>query len=62
MGQEIAEECHEIMECSTGSYIRGFKQGDEEALEEFFACSKAHFEVIGREIIDEKFRFCVSLL
>jgi len=37
--------------------VRGFKQGDEEALEEFLACSKAHFKVLGRQIIDEKFRF-----
>ena len=58
-GTEIVlpKECHEIMNTARDLYIRGFKQGDEEALEEFFACSKAHFEVIGREIIDEKFRF-----
>ena len=40
--------------------ISGFKKGDEEALEEFFALSKAHFEVIGREIIDEKFNFVID--
>ena len=58
-GTEIAlpKECHEIMNVARDLYIRGFKQGDEDALEEFFALSKAHFEVIGREIIDEKFRF-----
>ena len=27
------------------------------ALDEFFALSKAHFQVLGRELIDEKFRF-----
>ena len=57
-GTEIVlpEECHEIMNTARELYIRGFKKGDEEALEEFFALSKAHFEVIGREIIDEKFK------
>ena len=58
-GTEIVlpKECYEIMNTARELYISGFKKGDEEALEEFFALSKAHFEVIGREIIDEKFRF-----
>ena len=53
----LPEECHEIMNTARDLYVRGFKQGDEEALEEFFALSKAHFQVLGRELIDEKFRF-----
>jgi hypothetical protein len=58
-GTEIVlpEECHEIMNVARDLYVRGFKQGDDDALEEFFALSKAHFQVLGREIIDEKFRF-----
>ena len=53
----LPEECHEIMNTARDLYVRGFKQGDEEALEEFFALSKAHFQVLGRELIDAKFRF-----
>jgi hypothetical protein len=53
----LPEECHGIMNTARDFYIRGFKQGDEEALEEFFALSKAHFQVLGRQLIDEKFRF-----
>ena len=53
----LPEECHEIMNTARDLYVRGFKQGDEEALEEFFALSKAHFQVLGRQLIDEKFRF-----
>ncbi len=53
----LPEECHEIMNTARDLYVRGFKQGDEEALDEFFALSKAHFQVLGRELIDEKFRF-----
>ena len=61
-GTEIVlpKECHDIMNTARELYISGFKKGDEEALEEFFALSKAHFEVIGREIIDEKFKFFVE--
>jgi hypothetical protein len=53
----LPEECHGIMNEARDLYIRGFKQGDDEAMDEFFALSKAHFQVLGREIIDEKFRF-----
>jgi len=53
----LPEECHEIMNTARDLYVRGFKQGDEEALEEFFALSKAHFQVLGRQLIDEKFIF-----
>ena len=53
----LPEECHEIMNTARDLYVRGFKQGDEEALEEFFALSKAHFQVLGRQLIDEKFKF-----
>ena len=53
----LPEECPEIMNTARDLYVRGFKQGDEEALEEFFALSKAHFQVLGRKLIDEKFRF-----
>ncbi|AGH31527.1 hypothetical protein SWZG_00014 [Synechococcus phage S-SKS1] len=53
----LPEECHEIMNTARDLYVRGFKQGDEEALDEFFALSKAHFQVLGRQLIDEKFRF-----
>ena len=53
----LPEECREIMNTARDLYVRGFKQGDEEALEEFFALSKAHFQVLGRKLIDEKFRF-----
>ena len=53
----LPEECHEIMNTARDLYVRGFKKGDKEALDEFFALSKAHFQVLGRELIDEKFRF-----
>ena len=53
----LPEECHEIMNTARDLYVRGFKQGDEEALDEFFALSKAHFQVLGRQLIDDKFRF-----
>jgi len=49
----LPEECHEIMNTARDLYVRGFKQGDEEALEEFFALSKEHFQVLGRQLIDE---------
>ena len=53
----LPKECYGIMNEARDLYVRGFKQGDEEALEEFFALSKAHFKVLGRKIIDEKFQF-----
>lgn len=53
----LPEACHNIMNEVRDLYIRGFKKGDEDALEEFFALSKAHFQVLGRQIIDEKFQF-----
>ena len=56
----LPKECHGIMNTARELYISGFKKGNEEALEEFFALSKAHFEVIGREIIDEKFNFVID--
>ena len=56
-GTEIVfpKECHGILNEVRDLYIRGFKKGDSDALEEFFASSKAHFQVLGRKIIDEKF-------
>jgi hypothetical protein len=58
-GTEIVfpKECHGILNEVRDLYIRGFKKGDNDALEEFFASSKAHFQVLGRKIIDEKFKF-----
>ena len=58
-GTEIVfpKECHGILNEVRDLYIRGFKKGDNDALEEFFASSKAHFQVLGRNIIDEKFKF-----
>jgi len=56
----LPEGCHGIMNEARDLYIRGFKQGDEEAREEFFALSKAHFQVLGRELIDEKFVFFIE--
>jgi len=53
----LPKECHEIMNVARDLYIRGFKQGDDDALDEFYALSKAHFQVLGREIIDKKFDF-----
>ena len=53
----LPEECHGIMNEARDLYVRGFKQGDNEALEEFYALSKSHFHVLGRQIIDEKFQF-----
>lgn len=53
----LPKECHGIMDEARDLYIRGFKQGDDEALDEFYALSKAHFQVLGREIIDRKFDF-----
>jgi len=53
----LPKECHEIMDTARELYIRGFKQGDNDALEEFYALSKAHFQVLGKKRIDEKFDF-----
>jgi len=53
----LPKACHGIMKEARDLYIRGYKQGDDEAMDEFFALSKAHFKVLGRQIIDEKFRF-----
>ena len=53
----LPESCHALMDEARDLYIRGFKQNDDEALEEFYALSKAHFEVLGKELIDEKFKF-----
>jgi hypothetical protein len=49
--------CHEIMDTARNLYITGFKKGDDDALQEFMALSKAHFQVLGKELIDEKFKF-----
>ena len=38
-------------------YVRGFKQNDKDAMEGSGYLSKAHFKVLGRTVIDEKFRF-----
>ena len=56
-GTEIVlpKACHPIMDEARDLYISGFKQGDDEALEEFYALSKAHFKVLGRQMIDQKF-------
>ena len=43
--------------CNMHLEISGFKQGDDDALEEFYALSKAHFQVLGKKRIDEKFEF-----
>ena len=51
----LPESCHDIMDQARDLYVRGFKQGDEDALEEFLCLSKAHFKVLGRARIDEKF-------
>jgi hypothetical protein len=53
----LPESCHSLMDEARDLYIRGFKQGDDDALEEFYALSKAHFQVLGKKIIDEKFEF-----
>ena len=53
----LPEECHPIMNEARDLYVRGFKQNDKDAMEEFLALSKAHFKVLGRTVIDEKFRF-----
>jgi len=53
----LPEECYGIMNEARDLYIRGFKQGDDDAMDEFLALSKSHFQVLGRQIIDEKFRF-----
>jgi hypothetical protein len=53
----LPKACHGIMKEARDLYIRGYKQGDDEAMDEFFALSKSHFKVLGRQIIDEKFRF-----
>jgi len=53
----LPKECHEIMDTARDLYISGFKQGDDDALEEFYALSKAHFQVLGKKRIDEKFEF-----
>ena len=58
-GSEVVlpKSCHHIMDEARDLYIRGFKQNDDDALEEFYALSKTHFQVIGKERIDEKFKF-----
>ena len=58
-GSEVVlpKSCHHIMDEARDLYIRGFKQNDNDALEEFYALSKTHFQVIGKERIDEKFKF-----
>lgn len=52
-GTEIVfpKECHGILNEVRDLYIRGFKKGDSDALEEFFASSKAHFQVLGLSLI-----------
>lgn len=58
-GSEVVlpKSCHNIMDEARDLYVRGFKQNDDDALEEFYALSKTHFQVIGKERIDEKFKF-----
>ena len=58
-GKEVAlpECCHQIMDTARDLYITGFKKGDDDALQEFMALSKAHFQVLGKKLIDEKFEF-----
>ena len=53
----LPKECYNIMDEARDLYIRGFKKGDDESLDEFLCLSRAHFKVLGRKIIDEKFSF-----
>ena len=47
----LPEECHPIMNEARDLYVRGFKQND---MDDNLS---AHFKVLGRTVIDEKFRF-----
>ena len=51
----IPEDVVPLMDESRDIYIRGFKQGDEDAYQEFMALSKSHFVVMGKERIDRNF-------
>lgn len=53
----IEQSLRPLMDKSRDIYIRGFKQNDEDALDEFMALSKANFIVLGKARIDEKIEF-----
>ena len=52
----IPEDVVPLMDKSRDIYIRGFKQGDEDAYQEFMALSKSHFVVMGKERMDRNFQ------
>ena len=56
----LPKSCHSLMDDARDLYIRGFKQGDDDALEEFYSLSKSHFQVLGKKNIDEKFEFLTN--
>lgn len=53
----IPENVHPIMDRCRDIYIRGFKQGDSDALSEFYALSISHFQVLGKDLVDDQFKF-----
>ena len=54
-GEEIrfSPEVEEIMREMRDIYIRGFKKGDDDALDEFFVASKANLRAVGLQRIKE---------
>ena len=53
----IPPHIHPLMDRSRDIYINAFKKGDDEALDEFYGLSKAHFVVIGKERVDRQYEF-----
>ena len=51
----LPKEVVPIIDETRDIYIRGFKQGDEEAYQEFMALSKSHFVVLGKMRMDTAF-------
>lgn len=51
----LPEEVVPIVDETRDIYIRGFKQGDEEAYQEFMGLSKSHFTVMGKIRMDIAF-------
>ena len=54
---EIDKSIHGLMNKAREIYIKGFKQNDDDALDEFVALSKANFVVLGRPRIEESIEY-----
>lgn len=53
----LHKDLHDLMDASRDLYVRGFKRNDDQALHEFYDLSISNIVAIGKERIDEAFKF-----